>query len=60
MILFFSGGGTPWLPERVLQEGAVMLSHYVDGAFKRADSRPGSRMRRLFASKRKARKLVKK
>ena len=30
MILIFSGGGSPWIPEIQLDDAAIMLSYYVN------------------------------
>jgi hypothetical protein len=55
MLIFFSGGGRPWIPEKCLGRAEVMLSYFVD-TNKPARTKPGARMRRLM----KARELRKK
>lgn len=53
MILFFSGGGSPWIPEIQLKDPYVMLSYWVN--VNRKKNRPDSRLRRLIKVRKKRR-----
>ncbi len=64
MILYFSGGGRPWLGEMTLEIADIMSSFYTNANHKRAVSKgksyvveignlPDSRMRRLLLAKKK-------
>ena len=48
MILFFSGGGRPWVAEVCLgRTSSIMLSMFVNVK----ESKPDSRLRRIFKAK---------
>lgn len=53
MILFFSGGGSPWIPEIQLQDPYVMLSYWVN--VNRKKNTPDSRLKRLMKVRKKRR-----
>ncbi len=60
MILYFSGGGSPWIPEMQIEEPAVMLSYYVNHWLA---GKSDTRLRRIilarkFAKRKKARNNI--
>ena len=51
MILFFSGGGSPWIAEKCLSKPTVMLSYFTN--VNQKSKKMDSRFRRLLKVKRK-------
>jgi hypothetical protein len=39
MVIFFSGGGSPWIAERFFKDSSIMLSYYTNSKDNKADSR---------------------
>ena len=56
--MFFSGGGSPWLPEMQLADPGVMLSYHMTVAL--FNYKPDTRIRRLLKARKKAKKKGKK
>lgn len=52
MIVFFSGGGSPWIPELFLKKPAVMLSPYTNAK----NWKPDARLRRAIKARKKTKK----
>jgi hypothetical protein len=57
VIMFFSGGGSPWTPEAVIQEPAVMLSYFVHVS--QQSGNPCKRLRKAIKHRRTKTKGVK-
>lgn len=49
MILFFSGGGRPWVAELCLDDGSVMLSYWIN--INQKTKKMDSRTRRILKAK---------
>lgn len=52
MILFFSGGGSPWIPELQMKEPTMMLSYYSNVILNK--DVPDTRIARVMKARRKA------
>lgn len=51
MIVYFSGGGRPWVPELCLEGSHIMLSYYTN--YNRKSKKPDSRLRRVLKANKK-------
>lgn len=60
MILVFSGGGTPWVPEMQLENPAVMPSFWwycsTKGKLDKSNPKPDARFRKLLKARIKSKK----
>lgn len=54
MKLFYSGGGSPWLPEMQLKNPDVMLSYQMTVAMFKF--KPDTRIRRMMKARKKAKR----
>ncbi len=53
MRIYFSGGGSPWIPEMQLPDGMVMLSYYTNAKQGKPDVRLRKAMKAVKRRKQK-------